>query len=54
MRRADRLFVIVQYLRSRRLTTADWLADKLGVSVRTVYRDIQDLSRSGIPVEGEA
>lgn len=54
MRRADRLFVIVQYLRSRRLTTADWLADKLGVSVRTVYRDIQDLSRSGVPVEGEA
>jgi len=54
MRRADRLFVIVQYLRSRRLTTADWLAQKLEVSVRTVYRDIQDLSRSGIPVEGEA
>lgn len=54
MRRADRLFLIVQYLRSRRLTTAAWLAERLEVSVRTVYRDIQDLSLSGVPVEGEA
>lgn len=54
MRRADRLFQIVQYLRSRRLTTADWLAEKLEVSVRTIYRDIADLSASGVPLEGEA
>ncbi|WP_369960075.1 helix-turn-helix transcriptional regulator [Pseudomonas sp. MBLB4123] len=54
MRRADRLFQIVQFLRSRRLTTAQWLAERLQVSVRTIYRDIQDLSLSGVPLEGEA
>ncbi|MBU3056299.1 MULTISPECIES: helix-turn-helix transcriptional regulator [Pseudomonas] len=54
MRRADRLFQIVQFLRSRRLTTAQWLAERLEVSVRTIYRDIQDLSLSGVPIEGEA
>ena len=54
MRRADRLFQIVQYLRSRRLTTAAQLAQWLEVSERTVYRDIRDLECSGVPVEGEA
>ena len=49
-RRADRLFQIVQILRGRRLTTAAHLADRLGVSERTVYRDIRDLSLSGVPV----
>ncbi|MFP2466623.1 helix-turn-helix transcriptional regulator [Pseudescherichia vulneris] len=53
-RRADRLFQIVQILRGRRLTTAALLAERLGVSPRTIYRDIQDLSLSGVPVEGEA
>jgi predicted DNA-binding transcriptional regulator YafY len=54
MRRADRLFQIVQHLRGRRLTTAAFLAGRLGVSLRTVYRDVRDLSLSGVPVEGEA
>lgn len=54
MRRADRLFQIVQILKSRRLTTAQQLAERLEVSTRTVYRDIQDLSLNGIPIEGEA
>lgn len=53
-RRADRLFQIVQILRGRRLTTAALLAERLGVSERTVYRDIRNLSLSGVPVEGEA
>lgn len=53
-RRADRLFQIAQILRGRRLTTAAMLADRLGVSERTVYRDIRDLSVSGVPIEGEA
>lgn len=54
MRRADRLFQIVHHLRGRRLTTAAQLASWLEVSERTVYRDIRDLSISGVPVEGEA
>jgi predicted DNA-binding transcriptional regulator YafY len=54
MRRADRLFQIVEHLRGRRLTTAAQLARRLEVSERTIYRDIRDLSLSGVPVEGEA
>ena len=54
MRRADRLFEIVQILRGRRLTTAHYLAERLGVSDRTIYRDVQDLSLSGVPILGEA
>jgi predicted DNA-binding transcriptional regulator YafY len=53
-RRADRLFQIVQYLRGRRLTTALQLSEWLNVSERTIYRDIRDLSCSGVPIEGEA
>ena len=54
MRRADRLFQIVQLVRGRRLTTADFLATRLEVSVRTVYRDIADLQAQGVPLDGEA
>lgn len=54
MRRAERLFQIAQYLRGRRLTTAQQLANWLSVSERTIYRDVRDLSLSGIPIEGEA
>jgi len=54
MRRADRLFQIVQFLRDGRLTTAAKLADKLEVSERTIYRDIADLIGTGVPIDGEA
>ena len=54
MRRADRLFRIVQMLRAGRLQTARSLAQKLQVSVRTIYRDVQDLQLSGVPILGEA
>jgi len=54
MRRADRLFQIVQLLRGRRVVTAAQLAAQLGISQRTLYRDIQDLSLSGVPILGEA
>ncbi len=54
MRRADRLFQIVQYLRGGRLLTARDLAQRLEVSERTIYRDIADLAGSGVPIEGEA
>ena len=54
MRRADRLFQIVQILRARRVTTAARLAETLEVSERTIYRDVRDLVLSGVPIEGEA
>jgi len=55
MRRADRLFRIVEYLKARRqVVTACSLAEELGVSVRTIYRDIADLVTSGVPIIGEA
>lgn len=54
MRRADRLFQIVQLIRGRRLTTAAFLAERLEVSPRTIYRDVADLQHQGVPIEGEA
>ena len=54
MRRADRLFQIIQFIRGHRVTTAAELARALEVSERTVYRDIRDLVISGVPIEGEA
>ncbi|MBU6453393.1 MAG: YafY family transcriptional regulator [Cyanobacteria bacterium REEB67] len=55
MRRADRLFRIVEYLKTRkRAVRASELAEKLDVSLRTIYRDVADLQSSGIPIIGEA
>lgn len=54
MRRADRLFQIVQHLRGGRLVTAAMLAEQLEVSERTIYRDIADLQSTGVPIDGEA
>jgi predicted DNA-binding transcriptional regulator YafY len=54
VRRADRLFRLVQLLRARRFATGDQIAGELGVSKRTVYRDVADLQGSGVPIRGEA
>ena len=54
MRRADRLFHIIQLIRGRRLTTAAYLSKRLEVSERTIYRDVADLQAQGVPLEGEA
>lgn len=55
MRRADRLFLLINALRGRRrAVSARTLATQLGVSLRTVYRDVAVLQVSGIPIEGEA
>jgi len=55
MQKSERLFKIVNLLRNRRtVLTAKQLATELEVSERTLYRDIQSLSLSGVPIEGEA
>ncbi len=54
MRRADRLFQLMLLLQEGKVRTGQYLADKLEVSTRTVYRDIGDLVGSGIPIDGEA
>jgi predicted DNA-binding transcriptional regulator YafY len=55
VRRADRLFRIVQLLRRRRtIVTAKQIAQKLEISERTVYRDVHDLVAAGTPIDGEA
>ena len=53
MRRTDRLFDLIQILRDGRLHRGRDLAEKLGVSLRTIYRDMDTLIASRIPVEGE-
>ena len=54
MRRADRLFEIIQLLRRKPTVTARDLSEALEVSERTIYRDIRDLITSGVPIQGEA
>lgn len=55
MHRAERLFQLLNLLRNRRtVMTARQMSEHLDVSERTIYRDIQALSLSGVPVEGEA
>ncbi|MEI4486520.1 HTH domain-containing protein [Frigidibacter sp. MR17.14] len=53
MKRDQRLYDIVQQMRDGRLHTAEELAATLGVSVRTIWRDMAILSQTGMPVSGE-
>ena len=55
MRRTERLFQIIQILRRKRKpVTGRALADELGVSLRSLYRDMAELIAQRIPVSGEA
>jgi predicted DNA-binding transcriptional regulator YafY len=54
MRSADRLFQIVLTIGRERTITGKRLAEILGVTTRTVYRDIRSLIDSGVPIQGEA
>ena len=55
MRRADRLFDIIQVLRTAKgPVTAETLAQHLEVTVRTVYRDVATLQARRVPIEGAA
>ncbi len=53
MRRGDRLFQIVQLLRTHKCITARQMSERLEVSERTIYRDMQDLSLSSVPIISE-
>jgi predicted DNA-binding transcriptional regulator YafY len=54
MRRKSRLFAIAEYLRGRRTgVTAEHLADRFGVTVRTMYRDLDALRDASLPVQAE-
>lgn len=52
MRKADKLFQLTNLIRSKQPITADRIAEELDISTRTVYRYIDDLSISGIPIYG--
>lgn len=55
MRRTERLFEIIQILRETKSSlTANEIAGRLEVSVRTIYRDIQALQSMQVPIDGEA
>ncbi|WP_299390708.1 YafY family protein [Pelagibius sp.] len=54
MRRSERLFRIVNEMRSRGVSRAADLAAHFEVSVTTIYRDIAHLQASGLPIDGEA
>jgi predicted DNA-binding transcriptional regulator YafY len=53
MNRIDRLFGILTLLQSKKYVTAEAIAEKFSISVRTVYRDIKALVEQGIPVSFE-
>lgn len=53
MKRDDRMVDLIRILRDGRLHTAAELADSLGVSARTIWRDMAVMAATGLPVEGE-
>ncbi len=54
MRAMGRLFLIILLLRRGKVITAQAIARQIGVSQRTIYRDLRALVDSGVPIEGEA
>src|SRR6187402_2254361 len=54
MNRIDRLHAILTHLQSKKRVTAQEMADRFNISLRTVYRDVKSLDESGVPVIGEA
>ncbi|RYY30321.1 MAG: YafY family transcriptional regulator [Sphingobacteriaceae bacterium] len=54
MNRIDRISAILIHLQSRKVVKAQDIADRFGISLRTVYRDIKTLEEAGVPLIGEA
>jgi predicted DNA-binding transcriptional regulator YafY len=54
VRRTERLFALAEYLRGRRTgVTAETLADRFEVAIRTIYRDLDSLRDASVPVAAE-
>jgi len=53
MNRIDRLFGILTLLQSKKYVSAETIASKFNISVRTVYRDVKALAEQGVPVSFE-
>lgn len=53
MKRTERLYALIEILKDGAVHRAEDLAERFGVSLRTMYRDMDMLAASGIPVEGE-
>lgn len=53
MNRIDRLFGILTLLQSKKFVTAENIAEKFGISIRTVYRDVKALGEQGVPISFE-
>lgn len=54
MQRTERLFALAEYLRGRRTgVTAETLAERFGVTVRTIYRDLDSLRDAAMPLSAE-
>jgi predicted DNA-binding transcriptional regulator YafY len=54
MNRVDRLLALIVFLQSRRVVTAEQLAEHFELSVRTIYRDLAALGEAGVPIVAEA
>src|SRR6185312_1588975 len=54
MNRIDRLHAILTHLQSKKRVTAQEMADRFNISLRTVYHDVKALDEFGVPVIGEA
>ncbi|MCE7862508.1 MAG: YafY family transcriptional regulator [Bacteroidetes bacterium CHB5] len=54
MNRIDRLTAILIHLQSKRVVKAEEIADRFGMSLRTVYRDVKALMEAGVPIGSEA
>ncbi|MFY0594137.1 helix-turn-helix transcriptional regulator [Roseivirga sp.] len=54
MNRIDRLTAILVHLQSKKVVTAQEIADRFEISLRTVYRDVRSLEEAGVPLGAEA
>jgi predicted DNA-binding transcriptional regulator YafY len=54
MNRIDRLTAILIHLQTKKIVKAEEIADRFGMSLRTVYRDVKALMEAGVPIGSEA